>query len=253
MSTTTTGLAAETTSPSLSFGERLIGVFTSPRRVFESLRQHPKWMDMLLLYLVLSTAMFIPMQPVIKAETIQQGIDQIDRSEMSEEQKTEAKQRQAGMMDKMMSVPVGLGMSLIFTPLIFLFWALIVWMGYGFMAGGQLSFGQAFAATCHVALIFLLAGLVKLPLVLMKKTVHVATSLALVLPDADPRSVPFAALNTLDIFTIWAFIVLAIGMVPLARISTGKSRAVSIGIFVLLFLFTAGGAMVGTMMSGGAR
>lgn len=251
MSTTSTLGTAEVASPSLSFMERLVGVFTSPRRVFESLRDHPKWLDMFLLYLVVSMIMFIPMQPVIKAETIQQGIEQIDRSEMSEEQKEEARQRQTSLMDRMLSVPVGLGMSLVFTPLIFLFWALVIWIAYGFMTGGQLTFRQALAATCHVALILLLAGLVKLPLILMKGTVHVATSLALVLPDTDPRTLPFAVLNLFDIFVIWTFITLAIGMVPLARISTGKSRGASIGIFILLLLFTAGGAMMGQMMGGG--
>jgi hypothetical protein len=250
MSTTSTLGTAEVASPSLSFMERLVGVFTSPRRVFESLRDHPKWLDMLLLYIVVSSVMFVVMQPIIKAETLQQGIEQIERSEMSAEQKAEAIDRQTSMMDRMLSIPVGLGMSLVVTPLIFLFWAVVIWVAYGFMTGGQLTFRQAFAATCHVALILLLAGLVKLPLILMKGTVHVATSLALFLPDSDPRTLPFAVLNTFDIFIIWTFITLAIGMVPLARISTGKSRGASIGIFIVLLLFTAGGAMMGQMMGG---
>jgi uncharacterized membrane protein (DUF106 family) len=241
---TITSTATEAGAPALTFFQRVTGVFTSPRKVFESLRSHPVWLDVLILYIVVGVFTFIPMQPIIQREAMENARERIASAELSEEQKTEAIERQEGIMSKMLSVPAGIATVLIVSPIMFLFWALVVWFVYGFMIGGQLTFGQAFAAVSHLALIQLLGGLVKLPLILAKGSMYVATSLALVLPEADPSSPAWAALNAFDIFTIWILITMAIGMVALARVSPGKSRGAAIGIFVFVLLLTSAGALL---------
>ena len=104
----------------------------------------------------------------------------------------------------------------------------------------------------HVSpIMMLLGGLVKTPLIMATKNLYAPTSLALLLPEADPQSPLFVALNTVDIFVIWSLVVLTIGISAISGFTTAKSRAVTIMVFVVALLFSVGGAAIGKAMSGG--
>src|SRR5262249_23325188 len=94
-------------APPLSFLQRIVGTFTSPRSTFESLRDHPKWVDVFILHLVVASLTFIPLQPIILKDSLEKGAAKLDKMEMSEEQKATARERQTEMMGKFLSVPVG--------------------------------------------------------------------------------------------------------------------------------------------------
>jgi hypothetical protein len=245
MSSVTAPAGAE--SVRLSLMERVIGIFTSPRRVFESFIAHPKWLDVLIVYMVIGILSYIPMQPIIRQNSIDKAIEQIDRADIPEERREEARQRQLDIMDKMLSVPVGIATVVVATPIMLLFWAAVLLFIYGFLLGGRLSFKQSLAVSSHLSLILLLGGLLKLPLILAKKSMYVAVSPAVLLPENDPSSLAWAVLNTFDFFNIWMLLVLAAGMVPLANISTGKARTGAVIVLVLVLLMNAAGAMLSGM------
>ncbi len=235
----------------MNLTRRALGVFTAPRSVFEFLRDQPKWLDVFLLFMVVNALLFLPMAPMIQQQSIDQGRESIEKNtNLSEEQMAEAIDRQESFMRGPVYQAITWASIVIILPLMFLFWALLIWVAFGFMVGGDIGFKQAWAATCHCSLILLLGGALKLPLALVKNSMHVALSPAILLPEMDPSSVAYAALDSFDIFSLWTFGALAAGMTAMANISEGKARTATIGLFILTLGLRVGGAAIGAMMNG---
>jgi hypothetical protein len=238
-------------SPPLSFGQRLTGMFSSPNRVFASFRDHPKWVDMLLLFAVLSALSFFPIQGVIRSESITQMREQVESSEsIPDERKTEVIDQQTEFFQGPMFTVMGTVGALVASPMMLLFWAFFIWAVYGFATGGDLNFKQSLAVTAHLGILFVAAGFLKIPMILAKGSVHASTSLALLSPDPDPRSLIYNLLDSFDIFTIAILAVLASGMTALMGISGGKSRGLAITIFVLALVVRVAFSQVGKLFGG---
>lgn len=252
MSTTATAVDPQTVAP-MPFFRRLVGIFTAPRPVFENLRVHPAILGMLLLNLVCFLGSYVAIAPIITRVQIEKAQEAIDKNEnIPAEKKEEIMDRQREMMGSpamKVIIPVT---GALFTVGMAFFWALIVMVGTNFMLGGQIRYKQALATALHVSpIMMLLGGLVKTPLIMATKNLYAPTSLALLLPEADPQSPLFVALNTVDIFVIWSLVVLTIGISAISGFTTAKSRAVTIMVFVVALLFSVGGAAIGKAMSGG--
>lgn len=238
------------TSP-LSFGQRLTGMFTAPNRVFASFREHPKWVDMLLVFALLSAVSFFPIQGVIRGESISQMREQVESSEsIPDERKSEIIDQQIEFMQGPMFTLMGTAGALVASPMMLLFWAFFIWTIYGFATGGNLTFKQSLAATSHLGLLFVAAGFLKIPMILAKGSVHVATSLALLSPDPDPRSLIYNVLDSVDVFTIAILAVLASGMSALMGISGGRSRGLALALFVLAIVVRAAFSQIGKLFGG---
>ena len=235
----------------LSFGQRLIGMFSSPGKVFESLRARPVFLDMLLFFTLVGALSYLPIHSVIQREAVSQMVEQIEGNDNipAEKQEEVIDQQRAFMEGPMFMVSALVG-SLLIAPLMLLLWGFLVWLLYAFGSGADLTFRQAFAAVTHLSVLFLAAGMIKIPLILAKGSAQVATSLALLSPDSNPRSVIYAFLNSFDIFTIAILAVMAMGMVRLARVSPAKSWTLVIILFLIGLGFSVGGAMIGEMFAG---
>jgi hypothetical protein len=238
-------------SPALSFGQRLAGMFTAPNRVFASFREHPKWVDMILLFAVLSALSFFPIQGVIRSESITQMREQIESTEgMPAERKDEVIAQQTEFMQGPLFTVMGAVGALVASPVMLLFWAFFLWAIYGFATGGNLNFKQSLAVTSHLGLLFVAAGFLKIPMILAKGSVHVATSLALLSPDPDPRSLLYNVFDSFDLFTIVILAVLASGMTALMGISAGKSRGLAVTLFLFALVVRVGFSQVGKLFGG---
>lgn len=237
-------------APPMNLGQRLAGMFTSPGRVFASLRQHPAWLDVLLIAIVAGVLTFLPIRGLVQRDSIEQGIERIEKMDnLSAAQKEQAIERQREMMEGPVFTGFAFGGAIVGTPIMLLLWALLVWVCFGFMAGGDMTFKRSLAAVGHLNILFIAAAAIKIPMMVMRESIHVSTGLALLSPDPDPRSVVYSALDSFDFFTLLILVVMASAMPRLARITPKRSWTMTVVLFLIGLLLRVGGAALGAMFS----
>jgi hypothetical protein len=84
------------------------------------------------------------------------------------------------------------------------------------------------------------AVIIKLPLMLVKKNLHVQTSLAAAMPSGTDESVPFKILAHFDIFTIWQIALISIGFSAVYKFNVKKSASMVIGFWALWVIISMG-------------
>lgn len=242
--------AAMETVPVLSLGQRIVGLFSSPVKVFGSLRPRPVWLDVFLISIVAGVLTFLPIQGMVRRDSLDKSVQRIEKMEnLSQEQKDRAIEQQETIMNGPIFLWSALGGVLIGTPLILLFWGLLVWLFYGFISGGDLTYRQSLAAVTHLNVLFIAAAAIKIPMMLAKGSIQVATSLALFSPDNDPQSMLYAFLDSFDFFTLAILAVMAVSMPALARVTPRRSWTMAVLLFVMGLLLRLGGAALGGMFS----
>jgi hypothetical protein len=97
------------------------------------------------------------------------------------------------------------------------------------MSGGTASFKQLFAVVVHTGPIGVLAQLFTVPMNFLQGSMSSKTNLAVFLPAMEGTFVG-RLLGTIDLFLIWQFVVLAIGLGVLYR---RRTQPIAIGLFVV--------------------
>ena len=204
---------------------RLFRVFTDPTAVFHELAVTPTWLPPLLLILVVSVAMQLVIGGRLDMEgTIRQSIAESSQSgqEMSDEQvdrMVEMGSKGAGVMRWLSPVTV---------PLFFLLVAGVYFLGLK-AAGSGAEFKPVFATTLHAAVPATLLSSAVLALTVLRRASFTAqeleamvkSNLGSFLPDTAPKAlVKFA--GVIDIFNIWQWVLLAIGLPIVAKVSRGR-------------------------------
>ena len=205
---------------------RLAQVVFSPGALFERLREKPVWLGALLTLVVLSVAanLLIP-EELIRQAVMEQMPDNADPSAV------ETALRVAGILRL-----IG---PIVFPPLLAVFLAAVVLLIYNLIAGGEASFAQAMSATSHVLFIPTLGGLLTVPLMLAAGDVQVTLGLHLLMPGLDSESFAYNFLHGLNLFGIWAAVVLGIAV---SRIYRRRSAGSSMALFLSLYVVMKAGA-----------
>ncbi len=210
---------------------RLAQVVFSPGALFERLRERPVWLGALLTVVVLSVgaSLLIP-EELLRQLVMEQIPDNADPSAV------ETALRLAGIMRF-----IG---PIVAWPLLAVFLAAVVLLIYNLLAGGEASFAQAMSATSHVLFIPTLGGLLTVPLMLAAGDVQVALGLHLLVPGLDSESFTYSFLHGLNVFGIWAAVVLGIAVSRIyPRRSAGSSMALFLSLYVVMK--AAGAALFG--------
>ncbi len=184
---------------------RLWGVITSPTRAFAYLRDNPTW---LLPFLIVAIALTI-FSWRIAPLSIEEGKRRImDSKNLTEEQKEERIQKVEEMG--------GASWRILFVPIVFLLTlavqAGVFYFGASLLLGGEGSFRQVFSTCSYANLIAIPTLVIKAPLILAKNTLHIQTSLALLLPVEASKSLLYRFLGHFDFFQIWILILVSIGI-----------------------------------------
>ena len=192
---------------------RIIGVLFSPKVTFEDIVRKPSWV----LPVVLSTVMGI-----LATAALNQRVDwrdvisqQIEKSPRAGNLSAEQKQQQIEFGSKISAnlvYAVGVVGSILFAVIV----AAVMMLAYNLLAGAGASFSQSFGIAAHT----LVTGLVSTPIFLLvlflkpKGTIDaenpVVTNLAAFLPEESAKWL-VALCKSIDIFTIWTLVLLAIG------------------------------------------
>ena len=250
MATTTASMPDPGPAPqqSISSFGRVIGVFFSPKATFEDIVRKPSWLLPLALTTILS---------FIVSVAINQRIDW--REFMSQQIEKSPRAGQLSAEQKQQQIDGGAKISPIFTycigllgPTLFvLFIGLLMWGAYSLLGGASTNFGTAFSITSHA----FLTGLVSSPLFILilylkpYGTVDldnpVATNLAAFLP-ADSAKWLVALGKSIDLFSLWTLILLAIGFAAVnpKKLRGAKSFMIAFAVWAFFVVLRVGWAFI---------
>ena len=249
MATTTSLPAPDAQSqPAIGAIGRIIGVFFSPKATFEDIVRKPSWVVPLVLLTLFSIGVsFAINQRINWREFMTQQIEKSPQSaNMSAEQK-EQRIEGGAKFSPMLTWTIGVCGPIIFTLVV----ALVMWGAYNLLGGANTNFGTSFAITAHAALTGLVSSLLFILVLYLKPpgTVDlenpVATNLAAVLPD-DSAKWLVALLKSMDIFTFWTLILLAIGFAATnpKKLRGSKAFTIAFSVWAIYVVCRVGGAWI---------
>src|SRR5579864_6163345 len=213
MATTSLPAPEAESQPSISPFGRVVGVFFSPKATFEDVVRKPGWVLPIVLLTIFSIGVsFSINQRINWREFMSQQIEKSPQAaQLSAEQK---EQRIEG--GAKFSPPFTYAIGALGPILGALIIGLVMWGAYNLLGGANTNCGTAFAVTSHAFLTGLVSSVLFILILYLKPygTVDlenpVAANVAAFLPD-DAAKWLFALCKSIDVFTIWTLILLAIG------------------------------------------
>lgn len=224
-----------------SFGSMLLKIFVEPSAVFHRVREKALWVAPFIILLLAFTAMGVLTAP-IGYEARKQMIQESDRYT------PEQKQQIVSQMEQSSSLAyIGAIASPIVGALFFFIGVGVLMLMANVILGGEASFKQVASISAWASLITALGLVIKTIIMLLKHSIDVRLSLAVLLPSGNMTSWPYTILNTFtDVFTIWGTVVTIIGVAIVYRFSKGRA---AVAVLVPTILFLGVGALLGKMFT----
>ncbi len=218
----------------MSFFKRLEGVFFSPTPMFRSLAEKPVWVDALVILVLLMAVFSAVVAPYTQSDQLKMFKDNTRLQERMGET------RYNEMIDKMehASPSNAIARGVIWGPAmgaIGLLFSSLILLILGRFVSTQGNFVGVLAVLVHASFIDKLLGNgLRTFLILTRKSVmQTSTSLAMLFPKIELTSPAYVILGQIDIFQLWMFGVLAVGLSALFKVSLRKSLFISYGFWLL--------------------
>jgi len=248
MATTPVAAPAPDAQPSLSPVARIFGVLFSPGKTFEDIVRKPSWIAPILVSTVLSIIAVVALnQRVNWREYI---IQQIEKSSQSAQMSADQKQQRAEVGAKF-TVAIVYAAGVI-VPVCFALLVGLVMMGaYNLMAGAGARFAASFAIVAHAGMV----GIVSTPIFLLVLFLKpygtidpdnpVVTNLGALLPEESARWLVVLC-KSLDIFTIWILILIAIGFAAVnpRKLKGAKPYTIAFSVWAVFVLIRVAWAFI---------
>jgi hypothetical protein len=214
-----------------------------PRRTFEGLRAKAPWiLPLIIWFLAIAAFSYVNWEFVID-----QQIESIRSNEGIPE---EAREQAVDRMRESRTNP-SLPQSFI-GPVVAVILSLIgaaIWLMVGnVVAGGDGTFKLIWSGFNYASMVGVVEMILKTIMIQMKGSADVYTSLALLAPDnLDRFGFAFRALNAVDVFSIWFFILMGIAVSVMCKVRPQKAMISSFAVWaVYAFGFKAGlGSVLG--------
>jgi hypothetical protein len=156
---------------------------------------------------------------------------------LTEEQLAIVKETIGGMR----GLIIGL-VSLVFTTTFFLFAKSGIFLVFSNIFGGEATFKKVFSVSSWALLIETLATVVKTPIMFLKHSSEILTSLALFFPYLSHKSICFKFLNKFDFFTIWELVVIGLGLGIVSKFSTKKGIIIVFSLWLVWIIISVFGS-----------
>jgi hypothetical protein len=224
-------------APRLGLATRFVGIITSPKETFASVVAHPRWLGMLLaVTIVIAVCTALPMTTEAgKEATLRTSVEQMESFGV-----TVSDQMYEQMRGRMWFAPYQTAIGvLIFSPVMGVIFAGVLFLVFNVAMGGNATFKQVFAVSCHASVISALQQLFTGPLNYFRGSVSSATNLAALMPMVAPKSFLGRVLAMTDLFLLWYVLVLAIGLGVLYRRRTQPIAWSLYGVYGVIVLVAA--------------
>ena len=234
MATTSMPAPEAQSQPAISPIGRIIGVLFSPKATFEDIVRKPSWVLPIALLTVFSIAVCFGINQRINwREFMSQQIEKSPQAaQLSAEQK-EQRIEAGAKFSPIFTYAIGVLGPILSALLV----GLAMWGAYNLLGGANTNFGTSFAITAHAFLTGLVSSILFILILYLKPygTVDlenpVAANVAAFLPE-DAAKWLFALCKSIDIFTIWTLILLAIGFAATNPKKLRGSKAFTIALSV---------------------
>jgi hypothetical protein len=223
---------------------RMVGVFLDPRAAFEGVsaaasvpdpvdpektRDRSQWWLPLVIVILVSIAVVaytvpnivMPEQAKLIRETVVERGGTVEQAE------------QAIKMSGAVGLPMGIVSAALGTFVFVLVAAGILHLLMK-AVGGKGSFRHSRAVFSYALIISALASLIKLPLIVARKTLFVETGPTLFFRNLEPSDKLYRFLSGFDIFTLWLVAILVIGYAAAYRLPARKAAIVVVGLWLVL-------------------
>lgn len=203
---------------------RALQVFIAPGRLFDALRERPRWIGAFLLVLALAilVAALIPADVFTAYVRHRMTVARPDAAAQDVE-----RGMQVARITRYVGPVVGTAIG------VFLISA-VMFLIFELGMGGQAGFRPVLASTSHVLLIPALGNLVTLPIIISTGDLQASLSLDLLLPGLDHATYAFRFLHGISLFGLWAAVVLGVAMSRVySRRSAGGAVAITAGAYVV--------------------
>ena len=231
----------------MSLFRRLEGVFFDPKRTFDGLAGKPVWIDALVVVLLALISFNLVVAPYMQKDQLQLMKGNAALMErMGEDAYTKMIERTEHPS------PSGrIVQTFVATPLFFLAALLLqslILLILGRLLSTQGVYVQVLAALIHASVIDKLLGNgVRLALAVTRKSLmQTSTGLALLFPNLEVTSTAFIMLSQIDLFQLWMFGVLALGLAAIFKISLPKAMALSYAMWLLKAAANVGIGLIAT-------
>ena len=212
-----------TTTGEMSTMQKIVGIYSAPRRTFEAIDQNPTWF----LPFIIGVVFFL----IFQFLTVDLQTDY--RMEMMEA-RGDIPQEQMDVAKAQMQGPVKY-IGFVAGPIVWLIMILIIaalfYVAGNLMIGGDTSFKKVFAIVAWTGLIGVISFIIMTLLILSKGTMHgVALDLSILLDTpaiGEDKSTLYRILSKFDVFVIWEIVLYIIGMSVTYK-ATVKKAAVPI-------------------------
>lgn len=207
-----------------SFARRVADTFLSPMALFERFGARPPWLDVTVLSVVVMAGAMAMIPESVFQTTMRAAI-----------------RAQGGQVTPAMESMVGMQRVMTIVSTLVVPWiALAITAGlltllFSVLMGGRATYRQYLSVVAHASLIGAVGLWARLPIVLQKQDLSAGISLGALVPSADPDGFAYKFLNAFDVFTIWQYVVIAIGVAVLGRrAGVGTALAVILGLYALV-------------------
>jgi len=231
----------------MSLFKRLEGVFFDPKRTFDGLAGKPVWIDALVVVLLALIAFNLVVAPYMQKDQLQLMKGNAALMErMGEDAYTKMIERTEHPS------PSGrIVQTFVATPLFFLAALLLqslILLILGRLLSTQGVYVQVLAVLIHASVIDKLLGNgVRLALAVTRKSLmQTSTGLALLFPNLEVTSTAYIMLSQIDLFQLWMFGVLALGLAAIFKISLPKAMALSYAMWLLKAAANVGIGLIAT-------
>lgn len=224
-------------APPLSELSRLSAVFFDPQRAFADIVARPRWVVPLLLSVLVAVAfVYLYSQRVGWARYLERTLEKNPQMQaLSIEQRQQVIERQLPLVSTFgyVGAVAGTALSVLVVA------GVLLWVS-NLVLGAELVFRRMFAVTCYGFLPNALAGLLGILMLFLKAPedfdVENPTAFnigAYLDAEATPKWL-VAIASSIDLFSIWVMLLLALGMAAASRkLSFGKALAAVVSVWVV--------------------
>ena len=229
-----TELTENAESPQIGLLSRIVGTFTSPGRTAEAIGAKPNWLVPAIIIILLMLLFTYLAKPVIVQDTVTRIQQMMENKGVPQDQIDTVLNR----IESSMGVRMFAGVTATTAFGIFI-WAAIWLFISNIILGVQASYAQMLGINVYRYFITTIGLLIKLPIMLSKQTMNVHFSLATFLPDDQKTTFLYKMLMQVELFNIWAIVVLSIGIAVVSKLDTKKVWPWVVLVYVVWYVVQA--------------
>jgi len=230
--------------PGLTQVERVVDVFVAPSKTFTDIRRSASWWLPFVLNLALSAMFTLTVQSKVGWQQVMENNFRAHPAAAERMEKLTPEQRaQQERITLMVYRAISYSFPFI-SLLVVTIGAGVLMLTYNLGMGGQASYGQYFASYIYAGLPAAIKAVLIVVLVFaggggenFNIENPIGTNIGFYLSTGTVPAWLHALLNSLDIFTIWTCVLLAIGLSIVTRVGRGASYAAIFGWWGFIVLF----------------